>query len=476
MVQPRKVDPNLNSIRYSNADNDSDAREVFKDREKYANFIFPAASSLGVGTAYNFWGKDRFFGKINPVGNPAIVIESRLRQLRHADPGQTFYALDFVADAWRDFCDRINLELANGTLYDSGPYSSMTVKRGWTDVYKEYHNYMVNDLYPAFQNIFMSSPKRKRMLTDFDTFLEVFDEFSGKIIKNAGPITLSGFVESLYYSPLNTGLALEIATDAHDDDLRKEIKFLYDENFPLVMKLATYYGFSVDKNAPCRFVIDPSSLAAQEYMLGLFMESGDLPPQSGAECEDGVFIPKNRRSPELFGYSEIPGFEDVIRHAPGYAHYQDQIGGSYSPVVVYTGLFNASYLETITDDMNLLKVYLFDFYNRYVSANASLLIPAGTIDDCDKPRTILRDLVNPEILSLYGDKWSLRATYVLRRRERGIVESRDNEIKDLRDIFNFYDFMPSNRNSNKYLRALGYINEKFIGRLTTSSFDTNIIS
>ena len=67
----------------------------------------------------------------------------------------------------------------------------------------------------------MSSPKRKRMLTDFDTFLEVFDEFSGKIIKNAGPITLSGFVESLYYSPLNTGLALEIATDAHDDDLRK---------------------------------------------------------------------------------------------------------------------------------------------------------------------------------------------------------------------------------------------------------------
>lgn len=143
---------------------------------------------------------------------------------------------------------------------------------------------------------------------------------------------------------------------------------------------------------------------------------------------------------------------------------------------MYTGLFNASYLETITDDMNLLKVYLFDFYNRYVSANASLLIPAGTIDDCDKPRTILRDLVNPEILSLYGDKWSLRSTYVLRRRERGIVESRDNEIKDLRDIFNFYDFMPSNRNSNKYLRALGYINEKFIGRLTTSSFDTNIIS
>jgi len=475
-VQPKKVDPNLYGLRYSYADNSSDAREVFKDRQKYANFIFPAASDLGVGRAFNFWGKDKFFGKINTLGNPTIVVETRLKQLKNSDPNQPFYALDFVADAWRDFCDRVNLEIGNNTFYNSGPYADMKVSRGWSDVYVEYHNYMVEDLYPAFQNIFMSSMGRQKRFTNFNTFLKLFDEFSESIIEKAGPLTLSGFVESMYYTPLNTGLVVEISTDRHDEDLRKEIRFLYDENFPLIAKLATYYGFSIDKNAPWRFVMDPGSQAAQEYMLGIIMENGSLPPPSGGECEEGVNIPKNRASSPRFGYSSIPGFEDVIRRAPGYPHYQRLIGSAFSAGAAFNGMFAASFLETTQNDLDLLKVYLYDFYNRYVAANTSLLVPAETLDRCDKPSTIFRDFIDPKILSLYGDKWSLKATYILRRRERGITETRKNQIRDLRDIFNFYDFMPDRSNPGRYLRTLGYINQKFIGRLTTSIFNTNIIS
>jgi len=123
-----------------------------------------------------------------------------------------------------------------------------------------------------------------------------------------------------------------------------------------------------------------------------------------------------------------------------------------------------------------LKVYLLDFYNRYVAANSSLLIPAQTLNKCDKPITIFRELLTPDVLSLYGDKWSLRAFYSLRRRERRIKETPKNELRDIREVFNFYDFSPQGTNNSRYVKALKYTFDKFIGSLTTNNISDKIIS
>ena len=474
MVQPRKVDPNQRAFKFTNVDNTSDARQAFEERRKYAEFIFPISSN--VVRSFNFWGSEKFFGRVNEAGNSVLVSERRLKQLGYSKSGKNCYALDFVADAWRDFSDRIKSEVASGRLYDSGPYAELEVQRGWTDIYVDYHSYITQDLYPAFQNAFMDLPARKRKVANFDGFLQVFDEFASLIIKDAGPITLSGFVESIYSSPLNTGLVIETNKAEHDDDLNKEVNFLYDENYGLVVSLASQYGFYVDKNAPWRFVCDPASRAAQEYMIGVPMTNQDPVENPEGECDDSGFVPRGSRLSEPFGYSRIPGFENVMRRAPGYEHYRDEVAGAFGAQSVYSALFRTSYLETWNSDIDILKVYLLDFYNRYVAANSSLLIPAQTLNKCDKPITIFRELLTPDVLSLYGDKWSLRAFYSLRRRERRIKETPKNELRDIREVFNFYDFSPQGTNNSRYVKALKYTFDKFIGSLTTNNISDKIIS
>ena len=473
MAQRPITNPLERSDRFTNVDNNSFAREAFEERKKYANFIFPASSTIS--KSFNFWGKDKFFGRVTLDGNPVVVSQNRLKQVRHATESNSCYALDFVADAWRDFCDRVNSELSSGVLYDSGPYSKLEATVGWRDFFVDYHNYMTNDLYPAFQTVFMASPARKRKIRNFDGFLEVFDEFSDLIIKAAGPITLSGFVESMYGSIANTGLMIETNRAPHDDDLNKETEFLYDENFNMVLFLASQYGFYVDKNAPWRFICDPASKAAQEYMLGVIPELADSVDSPDADCEDNAYLDQVSRIQDAYGFSSIPGFENVVRHANGYGHYQSTLLAAYSGNQAYNAMFKSSFQETLALDMNILKVYLLDFYNRYVAANSSLLIPANTIDKCDKPINIFRELLNPDVLNLYGDKWSLRAFYVLRRRERGIEETEKNQLRDLRDIFNYYDFSRGAQNT-RLIATLKYSYDKFVGGLTTSNVSDKIIS
>ena len=133
-------------------------------------------------------------------------------------------------------------------------------------------------------------------------------------------------------------------------------------------------------------------------------------------------------------------------------------------------------METWNSDIDILKVYLLDFYNRYVAANSSLLIPAETLKKCDKPITIFREILTPNVLSLYGDKWSLRAFYSLRRRERSIKETPKNELRDIREIFTFYDFSPQGRDNSRYVKALKYTFDKFVGGLTTNMISAKLIS
>ena len=473
MSQRPITSPLERSDRFTNASNNSFAREAFEERKKYADFIFPASSTIS--RSFNFWGKDKFFGRSNLEGNAVVVLQNRLKQVRNATDTNSCYALDFVADAWRDFCDRVNSEVSSGVLYDSGPYSKLEATVGWRDFFVDYHNYMTRDLYPAFQRTFMSSPVRKRKIRNFNTFLEVFDEFSELIIQAAGPITLSGFVESIYGSVANTGLMIETNRAKHDDDLNKEADFLYDENFNMILFLASQYGFYVDKNAPWRFICDPASKAAQEYMLGVTPEIFDDVGSPDADCDDDAYIAQRSRMQDAYGFSSIPGFENVVRHANGYGHYQSTLLTAYSGNQAYNAMFRSSFQETLTLDMNILKVYLLDFYNRYVATNSSLLIPANTIDKCDKPVNIFREVLDPNVLELYGDKWSLRAFYVLRRRERGIKETAKNELRDLRDIFNYYDFSKGSQNT-KLVSTLQYSYDKFVGGLTSSSVSDRIIS
>ena len=71
----------------------------------------------------------------------------------------------------------------------------------------------------------------------------------------------------MYYTPLNTGLVVEISTDRHDEDLRKEIRFLYDFgfreffNWSLAVIVSTFVGIS-DGSTYVSMILIPSVVVA----------------------------------------------------------------------------------------------------------------------------------------------------------------------------------------------------------------------
>ena len=205
-----------NSRIYSYADNDSPSGKMLEQREIYDLFVFPEES---LPDYIDYWGKDKFYGKVNTEGVAIIPHESYLGQLVSADC--TLFALNFVADAWRDFTQEIRNLVREGVLYEDSPYADPTAVRAWSSLESAYHDYMAYDVYDAFTQQYLSLAERDTSLVDVSDFLTLYYEFAQTIAKDGGPITLAGYAESFYNSPLTSGLAIEISDASHANDFSK---------------------------------------------------------------------------------------------------------------------------------------------------------------------------------------------------------------------------------------------------------------
>ena len=191
---------------YAYSQNDKPTGFTWKNRLRYRESIFP---DMEVGAFFDFWGQDKFLGRVNTFGNPIFVNESHLKQLRYADGEGGILALNFVADAWRDFVEKIQELVREGVLYNSGPYASLTAVKGWRSISNAYHRHMVETIYPTLSRTYLGSLKKvTRSITGISTYLDAFTSFLEKTTSEGGPVTFSGYIESMLTSPLNTGLVI----------------------------------------------------------------------------------------------------------------------------------------------------------------------------------------------------------------------------------------------------------------------------
>ena len=448
------------SYKYSYGNSTLPTSTVFKEREKFDRNVFP---NLFVDNYFDFWASDLLYGRIDTKGNPIYIRESNLKQLRYASSSETLFAANFVADAWRDLCDKIRDLKNRGIITDSGPYADMEVVKSWRSPATEYHNYMVSVLFPVFSDIFMSLKQREDSMKDFGTFLKTFTEFAETILSDVGPLTFSGFLETGTTSPFSSALVIEIAHDDHNDDFNKLQAFYYDPNFDLVSTLCTQYGFSVDKNAPWRFVADIGNPAMQEYIFGIPMDADDSPSVNGlTECEEPIIVDDINSINEPFGYSEIPGLEGVVRHAPGYRVYREQenIFLTRSP---YNNVFDGAYKNPFELDLPFLEVYLLDFYNRHIIKKPFYEEENPFSNVCNNAQAILKERspAGPEIYDVYSKKWSLKTFYLIRSMEKGLRDSVKTKLKEFRKISSIFDLMPGSARQ-KFSGTLRYIIEVLI--------------
>ena len=465
---PKKYNPQwyTGKLVYSYANNDSSAFNMHVQRKKYELFVSPQTR---VVSTFDFWGKDKYYGRLDTYGSPIAPRESYLKQLRFAEG--PLFALNFVADAWRDLSESLRELIDAGVLINSGPYVEPLAIKAWSSIENQYHDYMVGDVFNTFNDIYMSMGSRDRHLKDIDTFLDVFYDYCETVVQQAGPLTLSAFMESIHSSPLNTGLVIEISDELHDNDLAKGKDFIYDKNFDLVANLATRYGFSIDRNAPWRFVADLTSPVMMEYMLGVSPLYRDgVGPIDSDNCGDTII--NDPVSGEYYGYSNVEGLQGIKRHALGYDAFREVFESrTGDPLKILEGIFDTAYRQLWVSDMDVLKEYVLDIYNRFVVGRSFVVSYDEAKRNCDiKNKIMIRERADASLFDrvgntgTYSSKWNLKSYYILRSIERGINSSIKKRIIDIQRIFTYYDFGLSNGNNySKYINALRLIHEKMIG-------------
>ena len=463
---------------FSIATDDSNSNRTHEQRRKYSHDI---VRLIGPKRPFDFWGKDTYLGRINVVGNASIVNETYLKQLRHSDSKEPLFAINFVADAWRDFVDKLQELAEKGILDPDGPYANLIAKKAFRSVTADYHRYMIDTVYPLFTESYLGTfDLENKRIRDVDSFLKIFTNFVNEYTKVVGPITVSGFIESTFCSPLNSGLVISTSEDDHNIDFTKSEKYMLDENFDLVSSIATYYGFGIDQNAPWRFVADLSSPAMKEYMRGVEIESFDLGNQNDTDDCDNPLIPDDFPVIDPFGYSAIPGLEDIVRHAVGYNEYRESLAGVEDAETTFKVFYSTAHTEVWRTDMDIIKVYFLDFYNSLVNRqpNVSVLIPDDT-GICLKSRV---ELINRQVMSYnkfkqngaYGDKWNLKCYYLLRRIERKMKHSNKFVKENLKELMNVYNFVSGNTD-RKYLLALKYLQQDILEPITASSLTLDTV-
>jgi hypothetical protein len=445
------------------------------------------------------WTTERFYGIVNNVGNASIPDPTRLKSLQFNEEGSVNkYALNFVADAWHDLAKKLR-ELAslNITFKDS-PWAKPEVVKAWEPAQESYDIYMREKIYPVFYDEFLYQSGRNKKIRNISSFMNYFNEFVKDFMVKTGPVTLSGFVESTYAPAYSSGLIIEISSDAYDDDFNKAYKF-GDRNFSLVANVAAQYGFSIDKNIPWRLVADLRNPAMIEYMLGVPIEDFDLGENVEYVCDPIVGAPES--PPMAFGYSKIPGLENVRRRIafftytdeegtdqfePGYERYKNYTGEQWEPVFnpqdqpeTFEAMFSTDYTETWRLDIDLLQDYLLFFYNYYVSLQPD--VPVQTLvpfnSSCG-PRnyTFTREPMSQEVFaSAYGDRWKLKTFYIIRNLERNKDIPNKRKVLEVQRVLNNYNLALGEGAEEAYLRALQVAQSDFIGPADTDALTLDTV-
>jgi hypothetical protein len=424
------------------ANNSSGARKVYEERQKYRSTIMPADA---IANNKNFWGSDRLYGKVDLDNAPVLPAQDQLKQLRYTD-GNTFYALNFVADAWRDLAQALRQLRNQGVLYENSPWAEPVVKRAYLDIPTAYDDYMMSTIYPSFSYDYLEVKNRSSKVLKFSDYLSYFTDYFFRLMSQAGPLSLSSYIEGTRSSPNISGLVIEISDAQHDDDQNKILTFV-DANFALVHQLISHYGFSFDINAPWRLVANIDSPAMREYMKGVPLENINYATNQVDECGDVTLAPVP--NDDVYGFSQIPGLENTTRHALGYEPYRDlDIFGSGA--TWYNRMFSASYQTAWRQDMNLITQYIIKFYQTYTTESPVASIAASSSDPAcaNGVQTLIqpRHLIDPEALlssGQYGPRWMLKNYFNIRVSERNVEINEQQRRVIIQEILNIYDQYPA---------------------------------
>ena len=245
------------------------SKQIFDLRKLYLSEIVPTSKYN------NFFDSSvtRFYGKVDLEANIVYPSEKFLVTLPNPNKKapQTYYALNFVAKAFSDFREYYIKGINTGVVKQN-PDALEIIEpiKGWQSMHQLYAS-NIDALYSVLINSYLQRPRTSTGLEnsypkDFDHFMKSINHL---LRSKGGAIKLSrsSFILSTQCPISTTGLAIEIGPNIdYANDKKKAQSFYKNPNFDFYMNALSKFGFMADVDYPGRIVADLGSPAMQNYM------------------------------------------------------------------------------------------------------------------------------------------------------------------------------------------------------------------
>jgi len=290
---------------------------------------------LGDPKAIDFWYESPNHGKKDGEGNVILLSESNLKQLR-TENNKTYFAIDFVADAYHDFLEAHKNAVVRGKIKEESVFSSLELKKAWISASRKYHAHL-EEVYNFFILDYLVGGKKVNSIFSFGDFFNHFMNFATNLMPGL-VITRTGFIGSNLCSPLVSGMILEFAQHDHNQDERKRTEYIEDPSFKYFRYLARQHGFLLDKNAPWRLVANPGAKTMLKYAKKYGIE------ESVEDFYDFYFYKTYQQDTEILKKYFMYFYNSFVESYP----YSSQTSVSPSGT---TSLFRGKKRHKITEDM-----------------------------------------------------------------------------------------------------------------------------
>jgi hypothetical protein len=329
-----------------NIRNRKSSKQRFNLRKQYLNHV-------STNEFNNFFDASRtpYYGKVDQKGNVIYPSErhlSNLIQNTNFSP-DTVYAINFVADAFRDLQNYFNKANRMGILVqDANTVQTINPVKGWQSVHTIYASH-IRGIGTNLVSSYLEKPNEGHGFENakpknFDQYINSIKHLYGTIGSKL-PLSRSSYILSNKCPRHISGLVIEI-TPAIDysDDMSKNFLYIESPNFKFYMTGLKKFGFMADKDYPGRIIADLGSPQMQRYM------------------------------------------------------------GNYK--ITLDNLFDTYYYKAKDYDYDLISVYLMQFYNNYAAlypvmtettARAARIAPKYILEN-----TQFTDNNNPIRLTAYG--------------------------------------------------------------------------
>lgn len=245
-------------------DLNSPARLMF-ERAKYKNYM---KDNKNLAVKDFSLGEYVQYGRIDPAMNAVYNNGLSLKTLDGSPNGETYFACDFVADAFNNIRKKINEAILKGAIPRNTPYiSDIRPYMAYQNPMAAYDTYLSRML-SNYNDIFLKDYK----INSFDDYYKYFIDYAARMGYNY-PMTFSGFQRSKHSNIFTSGLAIAITDFPIDRDENKEKYFIDSPVFPFLKDLCLNNGMILMENAPWIMVADILSPSLLLYTKNYYLST-----------------------------------------------------------------------------------------------------------------------------------------------------------------------------------------------------------